>query len=288
MPDIWGTAAIITKLLLYVGVAGASGLILIRAAYPELTAPLKNKMRSRAVLLALLALVTAIVGFMLRGASLTGGIDGMIEPEMLGLLWQTPVGSALLYRVTGISLIIAGLLIPNIGQWIALIGSLVALWSFAQIGHVPDLETIGVRILLLLHLAGIAFWIGILDPLRSLSRWPEQIENAALLGHRFGQAAAVIVPALVLAGLLMAWLLLGDLWLMTSTGYGQALAMKLLLVGLVLSLAAANKIRFVPAMQAGDKKAARHLARSIEIETIVILLVLASTATLTSVLTLPN
>jgi putative copper resistance protein D len=41
-------------------------------------------------------------------------------------------------------------------------------------------------------------------------------------------------------------------------------------------------------MQSGDGKAARHLARSIEIETVVILMVLAATATLTSVLTLPN
>lgn len=288
MPDIWGTAAIITKLLLYVGVAGASGLVIIRAAYPELTAPLKIKIQYRAIGLALLALITAAVGFMLRGASLTGGADGMVDPEMLGLLWQTPVGDVLLYRVTGAVLIIAGLLIPNIGKWIALAGSFIALWSFAQIGHVPDLDTVGVRILLLLHLVGIAFWIGILGPLRTLSRLPEQIENAALLGHRFGQAAAVIVPALVLAGLLMAWLLIGDLWLLASTSYGQTLAIKLLLVGLVLTLAAANKLRFVPAMQAGDEKAARHLARSIEIETIVILLVLAATATLTSVLTLPN
>ena len=127
-----------------------------------------------------------------------------------------------------------------------------------------------------------------LGPLRALSRWPEHIASAATLGHRFGQAASVIVPGLILAGLLMVWLLLGDLWALVTTGYGQTLLIKLVLVGAVLTLAAANKLRFVPAMQAGDDKAARHLARSIEIETAVILAVLAATATLTSVLTLPN
>jgi putative copper resistance protein D len=178
--------------------------------------------------------------------------------------------------------------IPFVGQWIALAGGLLALWSFAQIGHIPGLEPIGVRLLLLLHLLGVAFWIGILGPLRTLSLRQGYLSNAAKLGHRFGQMASVIVPAMILAGLIMAWMLLGDVRALTTTGYGQTLLIKIALVGVVLTLAAANKLRFVPAMQAGDDKAARHLARSIEIETTVILMVLVATATLTSVLTLPN
>lgn len=288
MPDIWEIAAILAKLMLYVGVAGSVGLVIIRTAFADLVLAVSDRIRMQAVLLAGLALVASVFGYMLRGAALTGGADGMTDPEMLGLLWQTPVGDVLVYRVAGTVLIIFGLFIPLVGQWIALAGGLIALWSFAQIGHVPELETTGVRVLLLLHLLGIAFWIGALGPLRALSRRPEHIASAATLGHRFGQAASVIVPGLILAGLLMVWLLLGDLWALVTTGYGQTLLIKLVLVGAVLTLAAANKLRFVPAMQAGDDKAARHLARSIEIETAVILAVLAATATLTSVLTLPN
>ena len=288
MPDIWEIAAILAKLMLYFSVAGSTGLVIVLIAFPALVSPLNARIRTHAALLAGLALVTSAFGFMLRGAALTGGADGMIDPEMLGLLWQTPVGDVLIYRVAGAALIIMGVFIPRYGQWIALAGGVIALWSFAKIGHVPELEQTGVRLLLLLHLLGIAFWIGILGPLRQLSRQPKHLDNAALLGHRFGQAALVIVPLLISAGLLMAWLLLGDLGGLVSTGYGQALLIKLVLVGAVLTLAAANKLRFVPAMQAGDGKAARHLARSIEIETTVILAVLAATATLTSVLTLPN
>lgn len=288
MPDIWGIGAILSKLTLYVGIGGATGLLIIRAAFADLVSPLSDKMRVQVVLLAGLALAGSVLGFMLRGAALTGGADGMTDPEMLGLLWQTPVGDVLVYRVVGTVLVIVGVFIPLVGQWIALAGGMIALWSFAQIGHVPELEMTGVRLLLLLHLLGVAFWIGVLGPLYDLSRQPEHLRNAALLGHRFGQAASVIVPAMILAGLLMAWMLLGDLWALTTTGYGQTLLIKLALVGMVLTLAAANKLRFVPAMQAGDDKAARHLARSIEIETAVILMVLAATATLTSVLTLPS
>ncbi len=288
MPDIWGIAAILAKLMLYVGLTGSVGLVIIRTAFADLVSPLSDRMRAQAILLAALALAASVLGFMLRGAALTGGADGMTDPEMLGLLWQTPVGDVLIYRIAGAALIIIGLFTPLVGQWIALTGGVIALWSFAQIGHVPELEAPGVRLLLLLHLLGITFWIGVLGPLRALSLRPEHIASAATLGHRFGQAASVIVPGLILAGLLMAWLLLGDLRALVTTGYGQTLLIKLVLVGAVLSLAAANKLRFVPAMQAGSDKAARHLARSIEIETAVILVVLAATATLTSVLALPN
>ncbi|MCT4609240.1 MAG: CopD family protein [Pelagimonas sp.] len=288
MPDIWGIAAILAKLMLYIGLFGSAGLVIIRTAFADLLSPVSDRIRARTVLFATFALVAAILGFMLRGAALTGGADGMTDPEMLGLLWQTPVGDVLVYRVIGAVLIIIGVFTPTAGQWVALVGGLLALWSFTQIGHVPELETTGVRLLLLLHLLGIAFWIGVLGPLRALSRWPEHITSAATLGHRFGQTASVIVPGLILAGLLMAWLLLGELQALVTTGYGQTLLIKLVLVSAILSLAAANKLRFVPAMRAGDGKAARHLARSIEIETAVMLVVLAATATLTSVVTLPN
>lgn len=288
MPDIWGIGAILCKMMLYVGIGGATGLLIIRAAFADLVSPLSDKMRVQVGLLAGLALVASVLGFMLRGAALTGEADGMTDPEMLGLLWQTPVGDVLGYRITGTVLIICGVFVPLVGQWIAPAGGLLALWSFAQIGHVPESELKGVQLLLLLHLLGVAFWIGILGPLRALSQQPEYLSSAAMLGHRFGRAASVIVPALILAGLLMAWMLLGDLWELLTTGYGQTLLIKLALVGAVLTLAAANKLRFVPAMRSGDGNAARHLVRSIEIETVIILVVLAATATLTSVLTLPN
>lgn len=288
MPDIWEVAAIIAKLMLYIGIVGSTGLVIVRIAFPNLMSELSERMRMQAMLLAGLGLCSSVVGFMLRGAALTGGADGMTDPEMLGLLWATPVGDALIYRLAGAALIIAGIFIRRVGKWVALVGGVVALWSFAKIGHVPELELPGARLLLLLHLLGVAFWVGILGPLRKMARDPNSLYNAAQLGHRFGKAAAVIVPLLVLAGLFMAWLLLGDLETMVSTAYGQTLLTKVVLVGMVLTLAAANKLRFVPAMQDGDATAAKHLVRSIEIETAVILAVLAATATLTSVMTLPN
>lgn len=288
MPDIWGFAAIPAKLMLYIGVMGAAGLVIVQIVFADLLVPLRGRLRAQVRAFAGLALGAAALGFLLRGAALTGDASGMIDPEMLGLLWQTPVGDALVFRVLGALIVIAGLYLPLVGRWVSLIGGVLLMWSFAQLGHVPELDQTGVRLLLVLHLAGIAFWIGVLDPLRLLSRRPAQIEQAALLGERFGKVAALAVPVLLLAGLGIAWLLLGDLRALVSTGYGLALLVKLALVGLILMLAAANKLRFVPAMRRGDDRAARHLARSIEIETMVILGVLAVTAVLTSVMAVPN
>lgn len=288
MPDNFEVAAIIVKLALYFGLTGAVGLTLFRITFADLLAPLHRRIRARIAGFAMLAGLATVVGFMLRGAALTGGVDGMKDPEMLGLLWSTQVGDVLVLRLAGLVLILAGQLVARAGPWIALAGGALALWSFTQIGHVPELDRAGARGLLLLHLLGISFWIGILGPLRDFSRDPERLDEAALLGHRFGQAATVIVPVLILAGFAMAWLLMGDPSALFTTGYGLALMAKLALVGLVLALAAAHKLRLVPAMQSGDARAARHLVRSIEIETLVMLAVLGATATLTSILTLPS
>lgn len=288
MPDVWDQAAILTKLLLYTGALGATGLVLARIVFAQATASLVERMKTQTLVLAVLALVASLLSFMLRGAALTGGADGMTDPEMLGLLWQTPVGDALLFRIVGAVLLIVGFFVPRMGMLIALVGGLILLWSFAQIGHVADVEPFAMRLLLLLHLSGIAFWIGVLPPLHRLSCTPDQLNAAAQLGHQFGRAATVIVPTLLVAGLVMGWMLTGNLTALINTGYGQALIVKLALIAVVLVLAAANKLRFVPAMQAGDAGAGRHLARSIQMETAVILAVFAASATLTSVLTLPS
>ncbi len=288
MPDIWGIAAVLAKLGLYIGFAGSTGLMIVSCLYSSFVAPVHRVMKRQARALACFAFAATVVGFMLRGAALTGGVDGMVDPEMLGLLWQTPVGDVLVFRLVGAALILVGLSISRFGHWIELVGGTLAMWSFVQIGHVPELESVGVQLLLLLHLLCVAFWVGIFSPLRSMALMPEHLTNAAELGHRFGQAATLVVPTLIVAGLWMAWLLVGNLHGLLFTGYGQALLFKVFLVSLLLILAAANKLRFVPAMQSGDAMAAQRLARSIEVEAIVVLAVLATTATLTSVLTLPN
>ncbi|WP_187428684.1 hypothetical protein ROLI_012160 [Roseobacter fucihabitans] len=164
----------------------------------------------------------------------------------------------------------------------------IAIWSFDHVGHVSGRDTELLDIALTLHLLAVALWIGVLTPLKRLTSLPKTYTSAADVGHRFGVVATVSVPALIIAGGYMGYQLVGSFSALLGTGYGQALIIKVLLVGGLLGLAAANKLRFIPALRAGEPTAANHLSKSISVEWLVILAVLGTTAVLTTNLTLPT
>ena len=273
-------AAIITKFALYLGVLTATGTVLATRLFQL------DRTNGLAAAFASLGLIATILAFLLRGANLTGDASGMIDPEMLGLLWATPVGTAFIARVLGLSLLILGLF-RRVGIWISMLGGVIAIGSFGQIGHISDR---GARLLdaaLMIHLLAVALWIGILTPLRRLASSGQTYAAAATVGHRFGVLASVTVPGLIVAGVYMSYQLVGSFAALRETDYGQALIVKTLLIGLLLGLAAANKLRFVPALRLGDGTGARHLAKSIDAEWVIIIAILGTTAVLTTSLTLP-
>tara|TARA_B110000977_G_scaffold182184_1_gene243578 strand:+ start:1486 stop:2334 length:849 start_codon:yes stop_codon:yes gene_type:complete len=282
MPDAFGLAEIITKFALYLGVMTAAGTVMSALIFRL------DRTRGLAAKFAVIGLGATVLAFTLRGANLTGDVSGMTDPEMLGLLWTTPVGTAFLLRLAGLGLLIAGLLMGRVGAWVSVLGGIMAIWSFNHVGHVSGRETILLDIALILHLLAVALWIGVLTPLKRLASSPVTYAAAADVGHRFGVVATVTVPALIVVGGYMGYQLVGSFSALIGTGYGQALIIKVLLVGLLLGLAAANKLRFIPALRSGDPAAAGHLSKSISVEWLVILVVLGMTAVLTTNLTLPT
>lgn len=282
MPDAFGLAAIVTKFALYLGVMTAAGTVMATVMFRL------DRTRGLALVFAVLGLIATTLAFSLRGANLTGDVSGMIDPEMLGLLWTTPVGTALLLRLVGLGLLIAGLFMGRLGTWVSVLGGVIAIWSFDHVGHVSGRDTTLLDISLTLHLLAVALWIGVLTPLKRLASSSGSYASAAEVGHRFGVVATVTVPALIIAGVYMGYQLVGSFPALIGTGYGQALIIKVLLVGLLLALAAANKLRFIPELRAGDPTAAHHLSKSISVEWLVILAVLGTTAVLTTKLTLPT
>ena len=282
MPDAFGLAAIVTKFALYLGVMTAAGTVIAALMFRL------DRTRGLAVAFAVLGLMATILAFSLRGSNLTGDISGMTDPEMLGLLWTTPVGTALLLRLLGLGLLIAGLFMGRVGTWVSVLSGVIAIWSFDHVGHVSGRDTILLDIALTLHLLAVALWIGVLTPLKRLASSSATYASAAEVGHRFGVVATVTVPLLIIAGGFMGYELVGSLDALIGTGYGQALIIKVLLVGLLLGLAAANKLRFIPALRAGDAAAANYLSKSITVEWLVILAMLGTTAVLTINLTLPT
>ena len=286
MPDLFGLAAIVTKFALYLGIMTAVGTVMATLMFRL------DRTRRLTVAFAVLGLVATILAFSLRGANLPGDVSGMIDPEMLGILWTTPVGTALLLRLAGLSLLIVGLFMGRVGGrvgvWVSMLGGIVAIWSFDQIGHVSGLDATLLDVALMAHLLAASLWISVLTPLKRLASSPDTYASAADLGHRFGVIASVTVPLLIIVGGYMAYQLVGSFSALTGTGYGLALIIKVLLVGLLLGLAAANKLRFIPALRIGDPEAANHLSKSISVEWLVILAVLGTTAVLTTSLTLPT
>jgi len=282
MPDIWGLAAIITKFALYLGVLTATGTVLAALMFRL------NQFRGIALTFGGIALIATLVGFSLRGANLTGDASGLMDLEMLGLLWSTPVGTAIALRLFGLGVLIVGLFMARGGIVLSALGGVVAVWSFGHIGHISDRGSAVLDVALTLHLITVAIWIGILTPLQRLARETATYAEAANVGHRFGLAASFTVPALIVAGGYMSYTLVGSIAALIQTGYGQALVIKVLLVAVLRGLAAANKLRFMPRLKTGDASAANHLVKSISIEWVVVVLVLAVTAVLTSNLTLPT
>jgi putative copper resistance protein D len=282
MPDAFGLAAIITKFALYFGVMTAAGTVMGALIFRL------DRTRGLAATFAVIGLIATVLALSLRGANLTGDVSGMTDPEMLRLLWTTPVGTALLLRLAGIGLLIAGLFIGRVGSWVSVLGGVMAIWSFNHVGHVSGRETTLLDIALTLHLLAVALWIGVLTPLKRLASSSGTCATAADFGHRFGVVASVTVPVLIIVGGYMSYQLVGSFTALMGTRYGQALIIKVLLVGLLLGLAAANKLRFIPALRIGDPAAAGRLSKSISIEWLVTLAVLGTTAVLTTNLTLPT
>ncbi len=282
MPDVWTLAAITAKFALYIGVLAAAGTVFAALAFRL------DQYRRLAIGFACLGLCATVLVFSLRGANLTGDASGMIDREMLGLLWITPVGTALALRLVGLVILILGLFLGSVGLWVSVLGGILAIWSFDHVGHVSNRDTRLLDIALTLHLLAVAFWIGILTPLKRMVSTVATYPTAVQVGHRFGQIASVAVPVLIIAGAYMGYALAGSIAALLGTGYGQTLIVKVVLVAALLGLAAANKLRFMPDLQAGEPKAASHLSKSITCEWVVVLVILGITAVLTTNATLPT
>jgi putative copper resistance protein D len=286
--DIWGLAAIASKFLLYLGVLTSGGLILCYQAFSDQLSGIDRFVRAWAAGFGLLAVAMSVLGFTLRGAVLMDDISGMIDPSILALLWETPPGDALLLRILGLGVMLVGVVAGGRGLWIAAIGSLVAIWSFCEIGHVASQDRVWFQSILFIHLIAAAFWLGILLPLHRLSRNPLTMATAADVGHRFGQIASIAVPLLIIAGGVMAWRLVGSLFVLVGTTYGLVLLAKIGAVAVLLALAAINKVRLIPALREGDPTVGPRLAKSVSLEWLCVGIILLVTAILTSVLTVPS
>ena len=232
--------------------------------------------------LALLAVLALRLG--IRSARISGmGLDSMTDPTMLGVVWDSPLGAAALWRGFGAALALFALVPSRVALIPAALGAVLIAISYAQVGHSLGEPRWLLGSLLVAHLLAAAYWVGALLPLRRVA---VGAGGAALL-HRFGAIATGVVGLLVAVGVSFAWFLAGSPAALLGTAYGWTLVAKVAVVAALLALAALNKLRLVPALAGGDPGAAPALRRSIAWEGAAVALILLATATLTTITTPP-
>ena len=282
--DGWALLAIIAKAAGYAAALVAMGGPLFVATFRSAPEDVLRLARMLAATAALVGLALLVLRFGIRSARISGmGLHGAVDPIMLGLVWDSPLGTGAIWRGAGTVLILGVMIRGALGLVASLTGALLVAGSFAMVGHSLGDPRSMLAALLVMHLLALAFWVGALAPLH---RAAGQSGSAALL-HRFGIVASGTVATLSLAGLVFAWLMIGSLGGLFATAYGWTLIAKLVVVTGLLGLGANNKLRLVPALASGEPAASVRLRRSIRVEAIAVALILLATATLTSITTPP-
>lgn len=230
---------------------------------------------------AIAGLLLVVAYQLIEPARMVGALGGIADGAMQALLLASDAGTATAVRVFGLALVALANVTSRFGAATALVGATLIVASFTFTGHTAAHDQRWLLIaLLILHLLIVAFWFGSLLPLYLACRHEDVRTNRRLVG-RFSALAIRLVPVIFLAGLAIAIILMPSLASL-GTPYGMLLLAKIAGFALLMGLAALNKWRFGPAIEAGNSAAARALRRSVLTEWVLIAAVLAATATMTA------
>jgi putative copper export protein len=280
----WDVAAVCAKAVTYAATLGAAGAIFFLAYNGTLLLELPRSRIRR--LIGTLLLTSALAGcarVLLSSASMSGELGGMFDSGFVRMILGAGEGRATGMRMAGLAL--AALAIPSNPRFraLALLGAAAAAISFAGVGHIRGLLPNAAPLLLLcMHLLCGAFWLGALGPLLIAARDGSDA-HVALLASRFGKLALGVVALLLAAGAGVLWTLIGDAAQFWSSDYGRMMAVKLLTVAALLSIAAVNKLYLTPKLLSGHPKAVIQFRRSVKLEMVIGALILLITATFTTV-----
>jgi putative copper export protein len=282
-PNQWAAALIGVKTLGYAGTLGAAGAVFFLGYAGSLIANTERLSIRRLVLAcAVLAAGAGAAHIVMTAGSMSGEAAGMWDGSLIRMVWQAGEGRALEIRAIGLSLAALAMLVDLPAAW-GLLGAAMAATSFAWTGHAQALSPRAFPVLLLgAHLLGVAFWMGALAPLSWVAREGTAARIAAV-AERFSAVAVFVVAGLIVVAAPLLWLLLGGFAELWRSNYGRSIALKLAFVAGLLSLAAFNKLRLTPRLRAGDAHAVRRLRTSIRLEMWLGVMVLAVTATLTTI-----
>ena len=226
--------------------------------------------------------VLVIARYLIEPARMIGALSGVFDGSMHGFLLTSNLGLAQLIRLAGAGIVGLALLpSTRTRERLAVAGALLIAGSFSLMGHTAASDQRWLPGgLLVVHVLAAAFWFGSLIPLY-IACGRESLSDAGQMIERFSRIAVRTVPLIFFAGLGMAVLLLPSLASLGSP-YGLLLIAKVLVFAVLMGLACLNKYRLGPAVASGHAPALMLLRRCVAIETCLIAVVLAVTATMTT------
>jgi copper transport protein len=267
----------LVRIVLYAALFLGIGAVAFRAWI----APLPRGAAQTAAVLMLLGLAAAPVSVGLQGLdALDLPLTGLGQPIPWTTGCSTSYGATAALAALAMVLGLAALALRRgrISAAIALLALVATGTALAASGHAsaaaPQILT---RPAVFLHAIGIAVWAGALLPLGLHLRAGGPEATAAL--RRFSALIPFAVLPLAAAGILLAVVQLGHVSALWTTAYGCVFLVKLALLLVLFGLAALNRWRLTAPAEAGDGRAVRRLARSVAIETALVLAIFAAAAT---------
>ena len=245
---------------------------------------------------AVLGLIAVSINYFAQvGAFAESGLMGIFDAQMHAFLWPTQVGQTVLWRLIGFGLMLvaSGLLlhknryIKTFSAVLAILSCLLIAVTFTFIGHSTELGLLA-QGLILIHVLIIGSWIGAFYPLWKLCSTDDHSDDNIVIKNvmdTFGRLGIVIVILVLLSGMGMVWMLFDSPTELFSSDYGIAVTIKLCLVAIILLIAAWHKLVLVPKLTIANPSLAKQkLQKSIGLEALIAVLILATTAVLSSVL----
>ncbi|GGW81876.1 copper resistance D family protein [Alteromonas halophila] len=283
---LWNASIVVSKAIFYFGFASIVGFAFLMHKPAENRDFRKHVVYHLAPVLVLSLFASAAWFFAKTGAFSESGLQGVFDPIMLEVMWDSPVGDVALTRMLMSALAIATLLLVLMKQVpllairaIMTVIIVYGLYSFTLVGHIAE-KGLADKLILATHVAIMGWWFGALLPLKMVCLH-FSAEDTKTIMTDFGRTAGYLVSTLVLLGIYMAYTLFTSPEDLIQSQYGLTFLSKMLIVGLLLLLAARHRFVLVPTMQNADDKA--QLKRSINIEILLAFTLLLITSVLTSV-----
>lgn len=278
----WTAAVAANRWILYAAMLLAAGAALfsLLVTMPATVTAANHRVGRGAAIVAMLAYLLAI-GF--GGAEM---VLGSASALFSGATWARGLNSTLsasaAIGVPAMLVLIYAFAAADRPRTGALaVGAAAAVASFLVTGHAATAPPVWLMATVVaIHLFCTAFWFGALYPLYKTT----QVADAAAAGAvmtRFSQWAVYSVALIVLSGIVISWTQVQSPANVLTTDYGMMLVRKLVLVGIILALAAYNKLALTPRLEKGDERGAASIRRTIRIEFVIYVLILGAAMAMT-------